>query len=452
MNGNQEILENWETIKERIKTEFDLMQPSFDSFIKPLQIKSFNNDSIQIIIPFDQNQAIGIDYYNRKYRIMFQTVLGDITGKHLEVEFIYKENNIQDNPEPDTEAVNKKYNSELKSEYTFDTFVVGDSNQIAYSAAVAVSENPGIEFNPLFIYGGPGVGKTHLMHAIGHAILAKNKNANVLYVTTETFTNDLVKSIRAGGAAKEQFREKYRTVDALLLDDIQFIEGKDGTQEEIFHTFNELHDANKAIIISSDKAPKDIKNLEERLKSRFDMGLTADINPPNYPTRVAILQQYFERNHMKPNDEIIDYIASNVKSNIRELAGAFNKLKLISISYGNGLTLDLVKQKMSDYINENNDHKLSLEEILDVVCSYYNVTIDDINSNKRSRDIAHPRQVATYLCRTLTDYSQEKVGEVVGNRDHSTVINSVKKINEEMTNDINTKNEIEEIRRMLGKN
>ncbi len=450
----QDLFSIWDDIKEKVKTEFDIFDYSFDTFIKPLQIKSIQDHVLSIIIPYDENASISIDYYNRKYTIMFQTIISDITGEQYEVVFVNKEQNkteAEKSPEISQNPNQKKNEADLKAEYTFDTFVVGKNNQLAHSAALAVAENPGHEFNPLFIYGGPGVGKTHLMHAIGHFILAKNPNANIVYVTSETFTNELINSIKAGGQAQEKFRKKYRYVDVLLLDDIQFIEGKEGTQEEIFHTFNELHSANKAIIISSDKHPRDMKSLEERLISRFDMGLTADINPPDYLTRAAILKNYFEMNHMESNDEIIDYIASNIKSNIRELAGAFNKLKLISIN--NDLTLELVKQKISDYINsDSNDRKLSLEDIINEVCSYYNITIDDINSNKRSRDITHPRQVATYLCRTMTDHSQEKIGEAVGNRDHSTVINSIKKVNEEINNNVNnTKNEIEDIKTNLNK-
>ena len=447
----QDLIADWENIKDNLKVEFGISDPAFKTFIKPLLIKKVSDENVFIIIPFDQENSIGIDYYNKKYMQMLSVAIEEYTGREYEVVFIVKKHSDE---EPAQEKNNTdqdyKVSSDLKSDYTFENFVVGKNNEFAHSAAVAVADNPGQDYNPLFLYGGPGVGKTHLMHAIGHSILSKDPSLRVLYVTSEQFTNDLIKSLKIGSQAMDSFRKKYRNLDVLLLDDIQFIQNKDSTQEEFFHTFNELHSANKAIIISSDKPPKELKTLEERLKSRFDMGMIADIKPPDYETRAAILRQNFEKYNMEVSDEIIDYIASNIRSNIRELTGATNKLKLISIN--NDLTIDIVKRNISDFINESNDHKLSMEDIINEVCSYYNVTKEDINSSKRSQDIAHPRQIATYLCRTLTDNSQQMIGKAVGNRDHSTVISSITKISNEIVNNANTASEIEELKRRLTKN
>lgn len=447
-----DLYADWENLKDSLKDEFGITDPAFKTFIKPLKIKKVSDENVFIIIPFDQENSIGIDYYNRKYMEMLRVAIEEHTGREYEVVFIVRKKEDEEAPAEDNEVkqVNSRVSSELKNEYTFENFVVGKNNEFAHSAAVAVAENPGQDYNPLFLYGGPGVGKTHLMHAIGHSILSKDPTLSVLYVTSEQFTNDLIKSLKIGSQAMDSFRKKYRNLDVLLLDDIQFIQNKDSTQEEFFHTFNELHSANKAIIISSDKPPKELKTLEERLKSRFDMGMIADIKPPDYETRAAILRQNFEKYNMDVSDDIIDYIASNIRSNIRELTGATNKLKLISIN--NDLTIDVVKRNISDFINESNEHKLSMEDIINEVCSYYNVSREDINSSKRSQDIAYPRQIATYLCRTMTDNSQQMIGKAVGNRDHSTVISSITKITNEIINNPNTASDIEELKRRLTKN
>ena len=448
---------DWNEIKQKIKEEFNISDIAYKTFIKPLEIKRVSDENVFIVIPFDKDNSIDIDYYNKRYVEMLKVGIAENTGREYEVIFINKNNEETDPPEevpdinPGIISINeyKRKNDNnvyLKNEYTFDNFVVGKNNEFAHAAALAVAENPGQIYNPLFIYGGPGVGKTHLMQAIGHYIHSNNPAAKILYVTSEQFTNELVKSLQIKDT--DNFKKKYRNLDVLLIDDIQFIQGKESTQEEIFHTFNELHSANKAIIISSDKPPKDLKTLEERLRSRFEMGLMADINFPDYETRAAILRQNFEKNNMAVSDEIIDYIASNIRSNIRELNGAINKLNLISRN--KELTLDMVKNNISEYINENNSHKLTMDDIINEVCLYYSVSREDIDSSKRSQDIAHPRQIATYLCRTMTDNSQELIGKAVGNRDHSTVINSFNKISKEIINNPKTAAEIEEIKAKLN--
>ena len=451
----------WSNIKAKIKEDFDLSIVAYNNFIKPLDIKRVSDENVFIVIPFNKDDSIDIDYYNKRFLNMIQIAIAENTGHEYEVIFI---NNNNESSSPELNLNNNKEDfpvqntgenlskglsyANLKEDYTFDDFVVGKNNDFAYSAAVAVAENPGFLYNPLFLYGGPGVGKTHLMQAIGHYILMKNPSMRVLYVTSEQFTNELIKAIGRGTQDTDNFKKKYRNLDVLLIDDIQFIQGKESTQEEIFHTLNELHASNRAIVITSDKPPKDLKTLEERLRSRFEMGLMADIGFPNYETRAAILTQNFKKNGMPVKDDIIDYIASNITSNIRELTGATNKLNLISKN--RELTLEIVKENIKEYINENNSRKITMDDIINEVCDYYSVTRDDINSSKRSQDITHPRQVATYLCRILTDNSQELIGQDVGKRYHSTVINSFNKISKEITNNPRTAAEIEEIKSRLS--
>ena len=435
----------WEEIKNKTKIEYDMSDAAYRTFIEPLTIESENDNVLKVIIPFDQSEGTGIEYYNKKYKTQLEVTTEEITGKRYDIVFV----TLKSTPsEEDIKPVSSYYNvTGLNPKYTFDTFVVGKNNQFAHSAALAVADNPGQDFNPLFLYGNPGVGKTHLMHAIGHYILNNDPSKTVLYVTSESFTNEVIKHIRA--QSTDKLREKYRNIDCLLFDDIQFIMEKNSTQDEFFHTFNELHSSNKAIVISSDKPPKELDKFEERLITRFESGLTASIGSPDYETRVAILQKYSETYNISLSNEIIDYISTNIKNNIRELEGAFNKIIALKKLGNNDIDLDIVKNSISEYISTSESKRISMEDIIKVVCEYYNVTIDDINSKKRSQDIVHPRQVATWLCRNMTENSQDMVGKAVGNRDHSTVINSIDKINKEIASDTNTKREIDEIKKII---
>ncbi len=448
-----DLTAEWDNIKKKLKDEFNISDIAYKNFINPLEIKRISDESVFIVIPFDKDNSIDIDYYNRRYMQMIQVAIAESIGIEYEIYFINKNNDdneklIHNNEETHFEQKHSSVNnssSNLNSEYTFDNFVVGKNSQLAHSAALAVADNPGYAYNPLFLYGGPGVGKTHLMQAIGNYIIERKPYTKVLYITSEQFINGLVNSIKINNTAS--FRDKYRNIDVLLIDDIQFLQNKPGTQEEVFHTFNELHSSKKQIVITSDKPPRDLKTLEERLRSRFEEGIMADISFPDYETRAAILRKNFEKRNMIVDDDIIDYIASNIKSNIRELTGATNKLKLIS--QNRKLTLDLVKDNISEYISDNSSNKITMDDIVEEVCKYYSISREDINSSKRSKEIAHPRQVATYLCRVLTDNSQEIIGKTVGNRDHSTVINSFNKITEEITNNPRTAVEIDEIKAKL---
>lgn len=341
-------------------------------------------------------------------------------------------------------------NANLNPKYKFDTFVVGSNNKFAHSASLAVAESPGRVYNPLYLYGGAGLGKTHLMHSIGHFILEQNPNAKIIYVTSEQFTNEVIESIRSGNAAAmTKLREKYRTVDVLMVDDVQFIIGKESTQEEFFHTFNALHAAGKQIVLSSDKPPKEMETLEERIRSRFEWGLIADIQPPDYETRMAILRKNTENSDYKIDDEIIQYIATNIKSNIRELEGAFNKIVAFAKLNKVNLTMDLAEEALKDVIYPDKPKEITPQLIINVVAEHFGVKPEDITSKKRNAEFVQPRQVVMYLCRELCDMSLANVGKLLGKKDHTTVIHGINKINEEMVDNPDFKNRIDTIKKKI---
>ncbi len=339
----------------------------------------------------------------------------------------------------------------LNNKYKFDTFVVGSNNKFAHSAALAVAESPGEAYNPLYLYGGAGLGKTHLMHSIGHFVLEQNQNKKVLYVTSEQFTNEVIESIRGGNAAAmTKLRDKYRTVDVLLIDDVQFIIGKESTQEEFFHTFNVLHSAGKQIIISSDKPPKEMETLEERFRSRFEWGLIADIQPPDYETRMAILRKNAEMYAKEIDDEIIQYIATNIKSNIRELEGALNKVMASARLNKQELNLALAEDALKDVIDPDQARKISPLLIINVVAEHFNISKEDITSKKRNSAYVLPRQIIMYLCRHLTEVSLQTIASLLGKKDHTTVIHGVEKIEEKLKEDEDLANKIETIKKKLS--
>ena len=338
-------------------------------------------------------------------------------------------------------------------EFTFDTFVVGSNNRFAQSASLAVAESPGEAYNPLYIYGGPGLGKTHLMHSIGHFILERNPNAKVLYVTSEEFTNEVIESIRSGNAsAMNKLREKYRTIDVLMVDDVQFIIGKESTQEEFFHTFNALHSAGKQIILTSDKPPKDMETLEDRIRSRFEWGLIADIGTPDYETRMAILRRKVEADDMKLSDEILNYIATNIKSNIRELEGALNKLLAYSNLEKTDITMEIAMKELQNIITPDKPREITPQLVIEVVTEHFNISLDQMISKNRSNEIARPRQIAMYLCKTMTDIPLDSIGSLLGGRDHSTIIHGIKKIADEYDSNEQTRNLIETIKKKINPN
>lgn len=323
--------------------------------------------------------------------------------------------------------------SSLNPKYTFDTFVTGSSNRFAHAAAMAVAESPGKVYNPFFMYGGVGLGKTHLMHAIGNRVLHNHPDMRVLYVSSEQFTNEIIRSIQEGTA--EKFRQKYRNIDVLLVDDIQFLSGKTSTQEEFFHTFNTLHDAQKQIILSSDRPPREVERLEDRLRSRFEWGLITDIQAPDLETRIAILKNKAQLDRFSVPNDVMVYIASRIDSNIRELEGALTRVVAYASLIKKPVTTDLVAEALKDVFPNNKTKEVTMEVIQEIVSSYFKIKIEDLHAKKRTRNIAYPRQIAMYLCRELTDTSLPQIGNFFGGRDHTTVLHACDKISKEKISD-----------------
>lgn len=457
------VEEKWSEIIEHLKIEHDLSNVSFTTWIKPLKVYDIINDTVFILV----NMNASVEYIEKKYLLPLKVSIAEITGIEYDIVFIsedderlheIKDISFEANQKKKTKSAAEK--AGLNPKYTFDTFVVGGNNNFAHAASLAVAESPGEVYNPLFLYGGVGLGKTHLMHSIAHFVLTNNPKKKVLYVTSETFTNELITALRTGKtegneSAMTQFREKYRNNDVLLIDDIQFIIGKESTQEEFFHTFNHLHTSGKQIIISSDKPPKDIETLEARLRTRFEWGLIADISAPNYETRMAILQRKIELDHLEkyniPRD-VLDYVAKNIKSNIRELEGSLNKLIALYKLNNNHDPIDisLAAQALKDIISAENRKEVTPELILDIVADHYEITVADIKGNKRNSDIAIPRQVCMYLMRNMTDTALKGIGIILGGRDHTTVGYGVDKISSEIEKDETLANTINIIKKKIN--
>ncbi len=444
------IKENWDLIKDTLRTEYDLSDISYNTWVKPLNFHSVKDDVVTIMIPSDQAHAL--KYISSKYKSYFQVTISEMMDHTYDISFILEkdaENEMLSSPGA---VYNINYeNANLNSKYRFDTFVVGGNNKFAHSASLAVAESPGVAYNPLYLYGGAGLGKTHLMHSIGHFILDQNPDMKVLYVTSEQFTNEVIEAIRSGNAARmNKLREKYRTVDVLLIDDVQFIIGKESTQEEFFHTFNVLHSTGKQIILSSDKPPKEMETLEERFRSRFEWGLIADIQPPDYETRMAILKKNAENYNKEINEEVFDYIATNIKSNIRELEGAYNKVIAFAKLNKVEITLDNVEEALKDIISPNVVKKVTPQLIIDVVAEHFGITPDDILSKRRNSEFVQPRQICMYLCRHLTEESLQSIGKSLGKKDHTTVIHGIDKITDEIVYNEELKNRIDIIKKKIN--
>lgn len=449
------IRENWNTIKETLRREYNLSDISYHTWLEPLQYHTVVDDVVNIIIPSDQAHAL--NYISSKYRSYFQVTITEMFNHEYDVCFILEKDakaqdiyDIDINISASVHNINYE-NANLNPKYKFDTFVVGSNNKFAHSASLAVAESPGEAYNPLYLYGGAGLGKTHLMHSIGHFVLEQNPNMKVLYVTSEDFTNEVIESIRSGNAAAmTKLREKYRTVDVLMVDDVQFIIGKESTQEEFFHTFNVLHAAGKQIILSSDKPPKEMETLDERFRSRFEWGLIADIQAPDYETRMAILRKNAESSDRKIDEQIINYIATNIKSNIRELEGAYNKIIAFSKLNKVDLTLSLAEEALKDVIYPNKPKEITPSLIINVVAEHFGVKAEDITSKKRNSEFVQPRQVVMYLCRELTDTSYINIGKLLGKKDHTTIIHGVKKVTEEIEINEELRNKVDIIRKKIN--
>ena len=456
------VHEKWPEIIEHLRIEHELSNVSFTTWIQPLKVYDVIDNTVFILV----NMNASVEYIEKKYLLPLKVCIAEITGTEFEVMFISEDDDKLDEIQNMAiEASQKKKTKSaaekagLNPKYTFDTFVVGGNNNFAHAASLAVAESPGEVYNPLFLYGGVGLGKTHLMHSIAHFILDKNAKKKVLYVTSETFTNELIEALKNGRtagneSAMSKFRDKYRNNDVLLIDDIQFIIGKESTQEEFFHTFNHLHTSGKQIIISSDKPPKDIETLEARLRTRFEWGLIADISAPDYETRMAILQKKIELDHLEkyniPRD-VLQYIAENIKTNIRELEGSLNKLiALYKLNNNDVIDISLASEALRDIVSSQNNRKVTPELILDIVSDHFGISIADLKSNKRSADIANPRQIAMYLIRTMTEVPLKGIGIILGGKDHSTVKYGVEKITNEMKRNETLSNTINIIKKKIN--
>ncbi len=408
--------------------EGEVTSVGYNTWIKDINPININEQSVTLGVdnPIIKNMV------EMRYADLIKNTVKEVTGRILEVNFVL--NDASTPSEEKNEVVNNKYRK-----YTFDNFVVGSSNKFAQSAALGVAEQPGYFYNPLFLYGGVGLGKTHLMHAIGNYIKDNDPDSKITFISAEDFTNELINSIKDN--KNQEFRNKYRNIDVLLVDDIQFIAGKTATEEEFFHTFNALHEANKQIVLTSDRPPSEIKSLAERLKSRFGWGLTCDIQIPDYETRMAILKKKAQNENVVISDEILDFIAQRIKTNIRELEGVFNRVIAYRGLINKEITIDVAMEALKGY-GDMKEKNITPEYIIEVCSKFYNVKKEDIYSEKRTNDIAFARQVAIYIIKELTTFSYPKIGAVFG-KDHTTAIYAIKKIRNAMEEDISVKSNIE---------
>ncbi len=448
------ILEKWDEILLNIKEEHEITDVSYKTWLLPLKPYSVDKDILTIIVPDD----LFLNYVKKKYEFLLLYTIEEVTGLACQIHFVLKDS-IKEEPAEkklipnNTNTVSQLaiQNANLNPRYTFDTFVVGKNNNLAHAASLAVAESPGEIYNPLFLYGGVGLGKTHLMHSVAHFVLKNNPNAKVLYVSSETFTGELIDAIRnKNNVSTTEFREKYRYNDVLLIDDIQFIIGKESTQEEFFHTFNALYEAKKQIIISSDRPPKEIEKLEERLRSRFEWGLTVDIQKPDYETRMAILRKKEELEGYNIDNEVIKYIASNVKSNIRELEGALTKIVAFSKLEKREINIELAEEALKDLISPNAVREVTPQLIINVVSEHFGINSLDIIGQKRSKELVFPRQIVMYLCGTMTTESLQNIGKALGGRDHTTIIHGQKKIASELDKDETLKNTVDILKKKIN--
>ena len=414
---------------------------SFQTWIQPIVPVKISGNTV--VLRIDESFIKG--KVETRFLTLIENSVKHLMGAEYKVSIISGDESFEEEKKAEEKAPKPAngFNSNLNPKYVFSTFVVGNSNRMAHAASLAVAEAPAKAYNPFFLYGGVGLGKTHLMHSIAHYILDQNPNAKVLYASCETFTNELINSIRDDN--NEEFRRKYRNIDVLLIDDIQFISQKERTQEEFFHTFNALHDANKQIIISSDRPPKEIKTLEDRLRSRFEGGLIADIQPPDLETRIAILKKKAENENLEIGDDVLGYIAKNIVSNIRELEGALTRVVAYAKLTKAQITRSLAENALKDIFNEQSAIEITPERIQEVVAQYYNIRPEDIIGSKRNSSIAKPRQIAMYLSRQLLDMSLPKLGEHFGGRDHTTIIHGINKIQDNLKTDKNLQNVIFEL-------
>jgi len=428
------LLEHWDDILNLLELEYDVSRMMINTWIRALSIKDVKDN----VITLSMDQKLGkrgIEFIEKKmYDIYLESAIEATLNNHFDLQFMVEGEELPlttqiEDDELDGHIKVSLERSNLNPKYTFDTFVIGDNNRHAHAACVAVAEEPSSAYNPLFLYGGAGLGKTHLMQAIAHHIITHNSDLKVLYVSSETFTNEVIDSIRNN--KNEELRAKYRQLDVLLIDDIQFVIGKDSTQTEFFNTFNDLYNSNKQIIISSDKPPKEIDTLEERMRTRLEWGVPVDIHAPDYETRMAILKRKADTFNIPISDKILEYIAENVVSNIRELEGALNKISVFTKLDGNKkeMTLEDAADILKDLVSKDEFQEITPDYVTRIVSDHMNIPYNDITSSKRSKDIVTARQIVMYLCRKhIEHYSLKAIGDALGGRDHTTIINGVKKI------------------------
>lgn len=433
------------------KIQKKISKPSFETWLKSTKAHALKDDILVIVAP----NEFARDWLEGHYSQLISTILLELTGEELDVKFIIPQSKLEDDIDvmiPPRRVIDEDEPTDfpqhmLNPKYTFDTFVIGSGNRFAHAASLAVAEAPAKAYNPLFIYGGVGLGKTHLMHSIGHYVIEHNPKAKVVYLSSEKFTNEFINSIRDNKAV--DFRNKYRSVDVLLIDDIQFLAGKESTQEEFFHTFNTLHEESKQIIISSDRPPKEIPTLEERLRSRFEWGLITDITPPDLETRIAILRKKARAEGLDIPNEVMLYIANQIDSNIRELEGALIRVVAYSSLINKDINADLAAEALKDIIPSSKPKVVTILDIQRVVGEHYDIKLEDFKAKKRTKSIAFPRQIAMYLSRELTDFSLPKIGEEFGGRDHTTVIHAHDKISRVLQTDTQLQKRLKQIQQQL---
>ena len=464
----QKLIEKWDEIKEIVTKETETSEIAYNTWLKPLDVYDIVDGTVYIIYSEDSESRM-IALIEKKYKVIIKNVIKDITGNQYDIKIILpdealkinstKTNNVDlptnNNNSTYTNTINY-VDSNLNPKYTFSTFVVGRNNKFAQETAYTVAEAPGEICNPLFICGGPGLGKTHLMHAIGNQIIENDNNKKVLYVTAEEFTNEVIECIKNSRNKQNNdmtyFREKYRNADVLMIDDIQFFVGKESSQDEFFNTFNKLHTSGKQIVISSDKMPNEIEGFEDRYITRFEQGITAEIKIPDYETRVAIIKNKIENKNAYFPDDVVDYIASNIKSNIRSIEGAINKLIAYSNLENTDITIENARDLLDSIISPDKPKEITPQLIIEVVCEHYGVTIEQLISKNRSQNIIRPRHVAMYLCTQETDCSQDTIAKLLDRKDHSTIINARDNIIEQLKTDKELQNQIDTIKKKINSN
>lgn len=453
--NSYDLAEIWIRCKDKLKESFN--EKIFDVWIKPIMPLEVTDTYYKVAV----KNSFFKTMLEENYAKVIEGALAEITGKNIQLIIETMDGNTIDDtpvtPLPSKREQQQLFNensidqkadeSNLNNKYVFETFVIGNSNRFAHAAAQAVANNPAHAYNPLFLYGGVGLGKTHLMHAIGNRIKQNNPSMKVLYTSSEKFTNEIINSIQNKNT--EAFRKKYRNIDCLIIDDIQFLKGKEQTQVEFFHTFNALKDANKQIIISSDRPPREIETLEDRLRTRFQQGLTADIQPPDLETRMAILRTKAETDNIALPNEVITLLATNISTNIREIEGAYNKIIAYTSLMDMPITPETAQKVLTDMGNDVKTKQITFEGIIKVVAEHYNIKEEELFNKKRTQNIAYPRQIAMYLCRELADLSYPRIGELFGGRDHTTVIHAYEKISKNKATSLTLQNEIQKMVEIL---